>query len=164
MSPVLHEWAQTFIAASPFVVLASSDAHGNHDASPRGGPPGFCRVLDAHTIAIPEQPGNNLLQTIRNVKENPGIALLFLIPGISETARVNGIAEFALSKSPGWTELSGLWADGEQLRGSILVHVKEAYYHCGRAGKFARLWDIETIRENAATRPVPKRPARPPSS
>jgi predicted pyridoxine 5'-phosphate oxidase superfamily flavin-nucleotide-binding protein len=161
LSPVLHEWLLRFIALSPYVVLATSDQRGNCDASPRGGTPGFVRALDERTLFVPEESGNRLHQTLRNLAESPGIGLLFLLPGMPETARVNGTAELVASTEPRWAELSlGAVGDGE-FRWGTVVHVTEAYYHCGRASRFGGLWDVTTIERNRSDRPLPKRPTTP---
>ena len=83
---------RTLIAASPFVLIASSDASGRMDVSPKGDPPGFVQVLDDETLAIPDRPGNRRADTFTNILQNPGVGLLFLIPGKLETLRVNGRA------------------------------------------------------------------------
>ncbi|MFH8576627.1 pyridoxamine 5'-phosphate oxidase family protein [Streptomyces zaomyceticus] len=184
LSPVLHPWLRQFIALSPYVVLATSDRHGNCDASPRGGPPGFVRVVDERTLFVPEESGNRLHQTLRNLRESRGIGLLFLLPGMPETARVNGTAEPMASTDPRWTELAlgdtepepgagigtetGVGTDPAArpgpggFRWGTLVHVAEAYYHCGRSSRFAGLWDTTAIARNQADPPLPKRPAQGP--
>lgn len=156
LSPVLHDWLRRFIALSPYVVLATSDGQGTCDASPRGGTPGFVRVLDEQTLFIPEESGNRLHQTLRNLAESPGIGLLFLLPGMPETARVNGTAEPVVSTEARWAELS--LGDVREFRWGTVVHVIEAYYHCGRASRFGGLWDVATIERNQSDRPLPKRP------
>ncbi|GHJ33642.1 MULTISPECIES: pyridoxamine 5'-phosphate oxidase family protein [Streptomyces] len=158
LSPRVHEWAAAFIALSPFLVMASTGADGYGDASPRGGQPGFTRLLDERTLAIPEEPGNKLFQTFRNLRENPAIGLLFLIPGMNETARINGTAEPVLRGSERWDGLRHEWEYGDRLVGAIVVHVRECYYHCGRASKFSALWDTDRISANRERPPLPKRP------
>lgn len=158
LSPVLHEWLVRFIALSPYVVLATADGEGNCDASPRGGIPGFVRVLDERTLFIPEQSGNRLHQTLRNLGENSGIGLLFMLPGMPETARVNGTAELVASTEPRWSELSLPESAGDEFCWGTVVHVVEAYYHCGRASRFGGLWDVTTIERNQSEPPLPKRP------
>ncbi|WP_328332162.1 MULTISPECIES: pyridoxamine 5'-phosphate oxidase family protein [unclassified Streptomyces] len=159
LSPVLHEWLQRFIALSPYVVLATSDGQGNCDASPRGGAPGFVRMLDERTLFIPEKPGNRLHQTLCNLRENSGLGLLFLLPGMPETARVNGRAEPIANNDPRWSELALGDTGQDELSWGTLVHVQEAYYHCGRAGRFGGLWNIEEIKRIQSDPPLPKRPA-----
>ncbi|GHG93655.1 pyridoxamine 5'-phosphate oxidase family protein [Streptomyces lanatus] len=159
ISPVLHPWLCRFISLSPYVVMASGDGRGRCDASPRGGAPGFVRVLDERTLFIPEESGNRLLQTLRNLTESPGVGLLFLIPGMPETARVNGRAEPVTCDDPRWSTLPLADDERERLRWGSLVHVEEAYYHCGRASRFAGLWDVERINRNQSDPPLSKRPA-----
>lgn len=88
----LDQFCRDFIALSPFLVLASCDAQGNADASPRGDGPGFVRVLDDKTLLIPDRRGNNLIDSFRNILSSPGVGLVFMVPGIPETLRVNGKA------------------------------------------------------------------------
>ncbi|MER5385359.1 pyridoxamine 5'-phosphate oxidase family protein [Streptomyces sp. NPDC002688] len=158
ISPVLHAWLREFIALSPYVVMASADGTGHCDASPRGGVPGFVRVLDERTLFVPEESGNRLLQTLHNLRENPGIGLLFLIPGMRETARVNGHAEPLSPEDSRWGGLPLEGGERARYRWGTLVHVSEAYYHCGRASKFSNLWNTADIERNLANPPLPKRP------
>src|SRR5436190_15979558 len=88
----LNELTRQFVERSPFLCLATSAADGTCDVSPRGDPPGFVRVLDERTLLLPDRPGNRLADSFRNVLENPHVALLFFIPGVSDTFRVNGRA------------------------------------------------------------------------
>ncbi|WP_181140784.1 pyridoxamine 5'-phosphate oxidase family protein [Streptomyces sp. Ru62] len=159
LSPVLHPWLREFIALSPYVVLATADGRGRCDASPRGGAPGFVRVLDERTLFIPEESGNRLLQTLGNLAESPGVGLLFLIPGMRETARVNGRAEPVSRSDPRWADLPLDDEERERLLWGSLVHVEEAYYHCGRASRFADLWNTARIDRNQSDPPLAKRPA-----
>jgi PPOX class probable FMN-dependent enzyme len=161
ISPVLHEWAVEFIALSPFVVIASADDHGRVDASPRGGPPGFVRVLDERTLVLPERSGNRLFQTFRNVEANSGVGLLFLIPGIEETARINGESSVVLKDTREWEDLTSHLSEPDAYIAAQVVHVEEAYYHCGRAPRFGALWDVETIERHRQKRPIDKRPSAP---
>lgn len=125
-----------FISLSPFVVVASASAAGAQDASPRGGAPGFIHVLDEHTLLIPDSPGNNRLDTLSNIVETRGVGLLFLIPGVDETLRVNGVARLlddAASLSP--------FAHDTRVRIAIEVSVTDAYIHCAKAFMRSKLWD-----------------------
>jgi PPOX class probable FMN-dependent enzyme len=158
ISPVLHEWAAEFIALSPFVVIASADDQGRVDASPRGGPPGFVRVLDERTLVLPERSGNRLFQTFRNVEAKSGIGLLFLIPGVEETARINGESSVVLKDAPGWEHIATHLSDPDAYIAAQVVRVEEAYYHCGRAPRFGALWDVATIERHREKRPIDKRP------
>lgn len=126
-----------FIAHSPFVVVSTADDEGRCDTSPRGGPPGFVRVLDDRRLAIPDLSGNNRLDTFQNVVRSDGIGLLFLIPGLDETLRVNGRA--AITTDPSVLDACTL---GELRPGVALgVTVEAAYIHCGKALRRAGLWD-----------------------
>lgn len=125
-----------FIAHSPFLVIGSSRPGRGLDVSPRGDAPGFVRVLDDHTLAIPDRAGNNRLDTMSNIVVDAEIGLLFLIPGIDETLRVNGTAR--LSRDPAL--LAAAEVQGKLPRLVILVTVREAFLHCGKALKRSRLW------------------------
>jgi len=129
--------AQRFIELSPFVVLASCSATGAVDASPRGGAPGFVKVADPHTLLIPDAPGNNRLDSFRNIVEAGGVGLLFLIPGFDETLRVNGRAP--LTPEP---QLLARCADERRTPKVVIrVQVSEVYLHCAKAFMRSRLWD-----------------------
>src|SRR6185312_11313291 len=124
----LDEYCRALIASSPFLVIATQ-ADGYADNSPRGDIPGFVKVIDDHTLVIPDRRGNNRLDSLRNIVRNPSIGLLFLIPGISETFRVNGDA--VISRDPALLEQFAV--QGKTPRTVIVVHVKQAYIHCSRA-------------------------------
>lgn len=135
----LDRHCREFIAHSPFLVMASADGAGRCDASPKGGPPGFVRVLDDHRLVIPDLSGNNRLDSITNLVVNPGIALLFFVPGRDETLRVNGRA--AVTADADLCERARL--DGVVPRLVLLVDVEEAYLHCAKAFRRAQLWQPE---------------------
>jgi len=156
--PVLHDWLVQFIGLSPFVVIASADEQGRVDASPRGGVPGFVGVLDERTLVLPERAGNRLLQTFRNLDTHAGVGLLFLIPGVEESARVNGTSRVVLKDDPRWEKLAAHFMEPESYVAAQIIEVTEAYYHCGRSPRFAGLWDVETIERHRAARPISKRP------
>ncbi len=125
-----------FIELSPFVVIASSDAAHALDASPRGGAPGFAKTLDPHTVVIGDAPGNNRLDTLENILAIGSIGLLFMIPGVDETLRINGTAR--LSCDPA---LLGLFeAEKNRPKLAIEVTVTQAYLHCAKALMRSRLW------------------------
>lgn len=126
-----------FIARSPFLALATADAAGRADCSPRGDYPGFVKVLDERTLAIPDRPGNKIADSFRNLAENDGVGLLFLIPGMRETLRVNGRAY--PTDDPDVLALMRTGAREPVL--ALVVDVAEAYFHCGRALIRSRLWD-----------------------
>jgi PPOX class probable FMN-dependent enzyme len=132
----LHPLYRAMIAASPFAVLATGGP-GGLDCSPRGDAPGFVAVEDAHTLLLPERPGNNRVDSLRNLLDDPRVALLFLIPGIGETLRVNGTA--AISVDPAL--LARFAVDGRPPRCVLVIRVETAYFQCARAIRRARLWD-----------------------
>lgn len=133
----LDDNARRFVASSPLLFLATSDADGNLDCSPRGDHPGFVAVLDDRLLAIPERPGNRLAQSLRNLAAHPGAGLVFVLPGRHETLRVNGRAY--LSDEPDL--LSDLAVRGVAPLVAVVVEVEEAYIHCGRPLLRAQLWD-----------------------
>ena len=141
--PALDEAGIDFIRRSPFLVLATADADGNQDASPKGDGPGFVAVEDARTLLIPERKGNRLMFSLRNILANPQVGMIFLIPGTDETFRVNGTAE--LSCDPDL--LVRLSARGAPALLAIRVTVKECFFHCAKAFIRSQLWKPETWAE-----------------
>jgi len=142
----LDDAAIDFIGRSPFLVLATADAHGNQDASPKGDGPGFVAVEDAHTLLIPERKGNRLMFSLRNILANPQVGIIFLVPGTDETFRVNGTAE--LSNDPDL--LVRLSARGASALLAIRVSVQECFFHCAKAFIRSQLWKPETWLERKA--------------
>lgn len=132
--------ARNFISRSPFVVLSTSSADGRCDATPRGDAPGFVKVLDETTLIIPDRPGNRRLDSMENILSNPRAGLLFMIPGMDETLRVNGRA--AITEDPALLE--PLAMQGKVPLLGIIVEVEELYFHCARAFRRSRLWEPET--------------------
>jgi PPOX class probable FMN-dependent enzyme len=133
----LDRHCRRFIELAPFLVLASTDGEGRTDASPRGGPPGFVKVLDEKTLLIPDSKGNNRLDSLANLLRAPGVGLLFLVPGVDETLRVNGRATVSTDAA-----LIDLCDTGRNRPTLVLrVAVQEAYLHCAKALMRARLWD-----------------------
>ena len=134
-----------FIALSPICLVSTADAAGKQDVTPRGDPPGSFKVLDEKTIAISDRPGNNRLDTLRNLIENPEIALIFLLPGINETVRVAGTAR--LSVDPALLE--SMAVQGKAPKCAIVVTVRQAYLHCAKALLRSKLWsgDYAVARE-----------------
>ena len=130
---------RNFIALSPFCVLSSSDAGGQADASPRGDPPGFVKVLDDKTLLLPDRPGNNQVDSLQNIVENPGVGLLFFVPGMNETLRVKGKAEITTDPDL----LDPLIVAGKPPLSGLKVNVEEAFLHCGRALIRSRIWDAD---------------------
>lgn len=133
----LDAWSRRFISLSPFVVVASADALGRCDATPRGDAPGFVRVLDDATLALPDRLGNNRVDTLTNVAANPRVGLLFMIPGVRETLRVNGRAR--ISTDPA---LRATMIERGKVPASVLVvTVEELFFHCGKALIRSDLWN-----------------------
>ncbi|MFM2067202.1 MAG: hypothetical protein RLZZ584_2111 [Pseudomonadota bacterium] len=131
----LHPHYQALIAASPFVVLATSGPQGL-DASPRGDPPGFVQVHDERTLLLPERRGNNRIDSLRNLLTDPRVALLFLIPGVGETLRVNGRAR--ISTDPALLQRCAM--AGQPPRCVLVIDVETVYFQCARALLRSQLW------------------------
>jgi uncharacterized protein len=141
----LHPVYQRWIEASPFAVLATVGPDGL-DASPRGDPPGLVSIQDEHTLLLPERAGNNRIDSLKNILADPRVALLFLVPGVGETLRVNGRARISVAPEL----LQRLAMDGKPPRCVLVITVDKVFFQCARAMKRASLWDA---REAAA--PVP---------
>jgi PPOX class probable FMN-dependent enzyme len=135
--PALDHHSRSFIARSPFVLIGSSDDAGNGDVTPKGDKPGFVAVLDDNTIAIPDRPGNNRLDTWENVLANPAIGLLFLIPGMNETLRVNGTGKITADEGL----RARLAIEGKLPISVLIVTVKTCYMHCAKAFMRSELWE-----------------------
>jgi len=133
----LDELCRAFIANSPMVLVASSDAAGSMDISPKGDPPGFVHVLDPTTLAIPDRLGNRRIDTLLNILENPRVGLLFLVPGKQETLRVSGTAFIARD---GWLR-ARMAVSGKLPDHAIVVSVQEAMFHCAKCMMRSGLWD-----------------------
>ncbi|MEP1122869.1 MAG: MSMEG_1061 family FMN-dependent PPOX-type flavoprotein [Ilumatobacter sp.] len=143
----VDDGAAEFIARSPFMALATS-AEGRADSSPRGGPPGFVRVLDEHRIAWGDLTGNNRLDSFVNIVERPEVGLMFMIPGVLETLRLRGTA--ALVRDP---QVLAACAIGDRTpKAAVVVAVAECYVQCGAALRRSNLWDADTW-PDAAHRP-----------
>jgi PPOX class probable FMN-dependent enzyme len=125
-----------FIGLSPICFVATADAAGKQDVTPRGDPPGAFKVIDEHTIALADRPGNNRLDTLRNLLENPEIALVFVLPGIGETVRVAGTARLSIDPEL----LASMAVQGKEPRCAIVIAVRQAYLHCAKALLRSRLW------------------------
>lgn len=137
--PALDAHMKAFIALSPFLCLGTSSASGA-DVTPRGDRPGFVHVPDDHTLLVPDWPGNNRLDSLTNVAENPAVGLLFFVPGMLETLRVNGNADVSFDEA-----VIARWdADGKRPRSVLRVTVTEAFLHCGKALIRSRLWEPES--------------------
>jgi PPOX class probable FMN-dependent enzyme len=136
----LDDHCRDFLAKSPMLVMSTADEHGVCDGSPKGGAPGFVEMLDEHRLAWADYSGNNRLDSFENVVANPSVALLFLIPGLNETLRVNGTAELSTDE-----ELRERFAvDGRAAKVVVVVHVAEAYVHCAKALRRSNLWEPDT--------------------
>jgi uncharacterized protein len=137
---MLDVHARAFLARSPFCLLATSARDGSCDVSPRGDAPGFVAILGEDQIALPDRPGNKRLDNFRNILENGGVGLLFVVPGMEETLRINGRARL-VQDAP--------WFDQLETRGkkpivAVLVEIDEVFFHCPKAFKRSQLWDATT--------------------
>ncbi|HEY1386381.1 MAG TPA: pyridoxamine 5'-phosphate oxidase family protein [Dongiaceae bacterium] len=139
--PALDRHARDYIARSPFLCIATSGHGGRADVSPRGDKPGFVQVLDDRAIAIPDRPGNRRLDTMENILVNPNVGLIFLIPGFEDTLRINGKA--TITADPAVLERAAVGR--KQPKVAIRVAVEEAFFHCAKAFRRARLWQREAI-------------------
>ena len=126
-----------FIELSPFLVLSTVRGDGFCDASPRGDAPGFVRVLDEKNIFLPDRPGNNRLDSLTNIVSNPGVGILFMIPGLEETLRVNGTARVMLDMPLLESSIVG----GKTPKSGLQITINECYIHCGKALRRSKLWD-----------------------
>jgi PPOX class probable FMN-dependent enzyme len=140
---------RAFVEASPFVVMSSVGPDGT-DCSPKGDAPGFVRVIDTGTLAIPDRPGNNRIDNLRNIVADPRISLLFLVPGVGETLRVNGRATI----SDDAELLASFAVGGRNPRSVILVSIDAVYFHCSKAIVRSKLWEPDRHVERA-TLPSP---------
>lgn len=132
----IDEHCQSFIERSPFITIATSDMHGNFDVSPKGDPAGFVKILSNKLLAIPDRPGNRKADTLRNIIQNPNVGLIFLIPGVKETLRVNGEAMIVTDQ-----EVLDLLACQDKAPSiAIIVTVKEAFMHCAKCIIRSNLW------------------------
>ncbi len=133
----LNAATRVFIERSPFVCVATSDAQGRCDVSPRGDPAGFVRVLDERTLLMPERPGNRIADTLRNVLDNPRVGLIFVVPGATDTFRVNGRAVITTDA----TLLDPCALEGRAPKLGLLIDIEEAYTQCSKAFLRSQLWD-----------------------
>lgn len=135
--------AVEFISRSPFLCIGTQNPDGPADVSPRGDPPGFVKVLDDKTIAIPDRPGNNRLDTIGNLLANPSVGLLFMVPGFDDTLRVNGKA--ILTTDPDL--LASMAVKGRNPTLAIVVNIHEVFMHCAKAFRRSKLWDPASLQD-----------------
>lgn len=132
----IDEHCKSFIEKSPFITIATSDLKGNLDVSPKGDPAGFVKILSDKVLAVPDRPGNHKADTLTNIIQNPNIGLIFLIPGIKETLRVNGEAKIVTDEKV----LELLSCQGKKPGFAIIVTVKEAFMHCAKCIIRSNLW------------------------
>lgn len=154
--PTMMPWIQDFIRHATFCVMATSNASGDCDASPKGGKPGFVKVLNDKQVFIPDVAGNKLFHGYGNIETNPKIALIFFIPGMGNTVRLSGRVRVVDRNDLKDVELEVFNADdnAKVLQG-LLLDVDESYSHCPRALKFSKLWDTEQIAKNIVAPPLP---------
>ena len=131
--------SRRFIELSPFLCIGSSRPDGTADVSPRGGEPGFVHVLDDKTLALPDRPGNNRLDTLTNIVHQPAVGLLFFIPGFTEMLRVNGKAETVMDEAL----MTRFEHQGKPPRSVLKIAVEEVYLHCTKALKRSGLWEVD---------------------
>ena len=136
----LHAWDREWLARSPFCLISTSDADGNCDVSPKGDPPGFVRVLDDTTIAIPDRPGNRRADGFMNVLSNPHVGLIFLVPGRGETLRINGRATL-VRDAPFFDDMI---VKGHRPALALIVDIEQIFFHCAKALMRSKLWKPET--------------------
>ncbi len=149
-SKVLHrldQHCQNFIAASPFVVVGSTDPLGMVDLSPKGDRAGFVRCLDDATLAVPDRRGNRRVDTFHNVLQNPGVGLIFFVPGQRETLRVAGRAVIVRDQNIRSAMIEG----GRMPELALIVVVERAFFHCGKCITRSNLWDFKAHHQHAAT-------------
>lgn len=132
----LDKFSKQFLKLSPFSVLATSNSKGNMDCSPRGDYPGFIQVLDDSTIALPDRPGNNRLDSLYNIVENPNVGLLILIPGFAECLRINGTAKIVTNANL----LAQFEHQSKRPKTALVISIQEIYFHCAKAITRSKLW------------------------
>lgn len=132
----VNESYRQFIERSPFVVLATAGPEGL-DCSPRGDAPGFVRIVDERTLAMPDRIGNNRVDSLRNILAQPHVGLLFIVPGVGETLRVNGRARISVDEAL----LESFAVEGKRPRTVVMIDVDAVYFHCSRALVRSKLWD-----------------------
>lgn len=144
--PALDRHCRAFIALAPFLLIGTASASGQCDVSPRGDAPGFVLALDDRTLVIPDRPGNRRIDSLRNIVTQEGVGLLFMIPGVEETLRINGRARIVRDAEI----LTRLTAHGKTPDLAIAVAIEEAFLQCPKALKRSRLWDTATWPERTA--------------
>jgi len=144
----LHELDRLWLASSPLVMMATSDAEGNHDVSPKGDPAGFTKVIDDTTIAIPERPGNRRADGFRNILQNPQVGLIFLIPGRGDTLRINGHAKLLTDAA----YFDDMIVRNHRPAFALEVAIDEVFYHCSKAFLRSKTWEPDSWTPEAAPR------------
>ena len=145
VSDRVNDLTRRFIDLSPFLCLATSAPDGTCDVSPRGDPAGFVRVIDDRTLLIPDRPGNRLADSLRNILQNPNVGLLFMIPGVGDTLRVNGRATLVTDAEL----LEPLAVEGKVPKLGLLIEIDEVFTHCSKAFLRSALWDPERYVDRA---------------
>jgi PPOX class probable FMN-dependent enzyme len=135
----LNHATRRFIELSPFVCLATSDADGHCDVSPRGDPAGFVRILDDRTLLVPDRPGNRIADSLRNILQNPRVAVLFVLPGLGDSFRVNGRATLITDQAL----LAPSAVEGKPPKLGIVIDIEQCYTQCPKAFIRSHLWDPE---------------------
>lgn len=139
MRDSLDEYQSKFITLSPFACIATANTQGQPTISPKGDAPGFVRIIDERTLLVPDRKGNNKVESFHNLVENPGIALIFMIPGIRETLRVSGRAVITTDQAL----LDGSRVGKATVRTGLHIHIDKVYFHCGKAMIRSKLWEEE---------------------
>lgn len=129
--------ARNFIEQSPFLVLSTADAEGNMDASPRGGTPGFVIMRSNNELLLPDAKGNNRLDSLRNISETGRVGMLFLIPGMDETLRINGTARISTDSA----ELDLFISERIRPKACVVIQIEKLFLHCAKALMRSKLWD-----------------------
>jgi PPOX class probable FMN-dependent enzyme len=146
----LHERDKEWLAASPFCLIATADAAGNCDVSPKGDPPGFTTVLDDATIALPDRPGNRRADGFRNILANPQVGAIFLVPGRADTLRINGRARL-LRDAPFFDDMV---VKGHRPQLALVIDIQQVFFHCPKAFMRSSLWKPETWDPGALPSPA----------
>ena len=146
VSDRVNDLTRQFIDLSPFMLLATSAADGTCDVSPRGDPAGFVHVVDERTLLVPERPGNRLADSLRNIIANPRVGLLFIVPGVGDTLRVNGRASIVDDAEL----LAPLAVEGKVPKLGLVIEIDEVFTHCSKAFIRSGLWDPEQFIEREA--------------
>ncbi len=147
----LEPYVRAYIENAPFAVMASSNSDGDCDASPKGGLPGFIKIVDDRTLLIPDVGGNRLFQTYDNLETNAKVGLVIMIPGMEVTVRVNGSVQLLEAGELAERKIESEVYDPDDNAGitqGLLLSIDEAYFHCPRAMRFSKVWDTETIEQN----------------